>query len=405
MRRLLRRGLAALGAAALVVPMLSVASVAAKTPDDFPSGFTGYHTYAETVADIDAVIAAHPTIAAKYAIGQSYEGRTIWVVKISDNVGTDENEPEVLMESLHHAREHLTVEQALEIIHLLADNYRASPTTELQQRVSAIVRTREIWIVPMLNPDGGEYDISSGDFRNWRRNTMPIPNSRSLGVDLNRNWAYKWGCCNGSSGQPGTSDYRGPSPWFAPEVVALRDFVLSRRVGDRQQITASISWHSFNEQIMWPYGYTKNDVPKTMTADDHATFVSLGTAMAARPIGSTAISASSRSPSRGIQPTTPTSEASTRPTRSSPPRPRAMTMQCCTSSSRPIVRIASSRRSQSPTVARSTTISRRSVAGRSTPMAPTPRCQANSGVTFRRRRRTAQASSRPRRRSAASTSL
>jgi hypothetical protein len=111
---------------------------------------------------------------------------------------------------------------------------------------------------------------------------MPISNSRSLGVDLNRNWAYKWGCCNGSSGQPGTSDYRGPSPWFAPEVVALRDFVLSRRVGDRQQITASISWHSFNEQIMWPYGYTKNDVPKTMTADDHATFVSLGTAMAAR---------------------------------------------------------------------------------------------------------------------------
>ena len=68
----------------------------------------------------------------------------------------------MLFEHLHHAREHLVVEQALEVIHLLADNYRTSPGTPLQQRVSDIVNTREIWIVPMVNPDGAEYDISSG---------------------------------------------------------------------------------------------------------------------------------------------------------------------------------------------------------------------------------------------------
>ena len=276
-------GRAVAGAVGLVCLLaLAVAAPAFAMPAGFPSGFTGYHDYAEMMADINSVIADHPGIVAKQSIGQSYEGRTIWAIKISDNVGSDENEPEVLMDHLHHAREHLTVEQALEIIHLLADNYRASPQSDIQQRVASIVDSREIWIVPMLNPDGGEFDISTGKFQNWRRNRQPVPNSSALGVDLNRSWGYKWGCCGGSSGTPGTTTYRGPSAWYAPEVRALRDFVLSRRVGDRQQITAAISWHSFNEQVMWPYGYTRTDIPRDMTTDDHAAFVALGTGMANR---------------------------------------------------------------------------------------------------------------------------
>jgi hypothetical protein len=283
MRRTATRGLAVCAAALL--GLLIVTPVLAMPLQEFPAGFEGYHDYAEMMADIDVVLADRPAIISKQSIGQSYEGRTIWAIKISDNVGADEPEPEVLFEHLHHAREHLTVEQALEIIHLLTDNYRANPaniTTQLEQRVSDIVNSREIWIVPMVNPDGAEYDISSGQFQNWRRNRQPVPDSSALGVDLNRNWGYKWGCCGGSSGKPGTSTYRGPSAWYAPEVVALRDFVLSRRVGGVQQISEAISWHTFNEQVMWPYGYTTNDVPRDMTADDHAAFVKLGTEVAQR---------------------------------------------------------------------------------------------------------------------------
>ncbi len=282
-RRHIGRGPSVVGS--LLVALTALLSIAgtpalAVRTTDFPSGYQGYHDYAEMMDDIDSVIAAHPNIVAKQSIGQSYEGRTIWAIKISDHVATDEDEPEVLMESLHHAREHLTVEQSLEIIHLLADNYNLATT--LGQRVTDIVNSREIWVVPMVNPDGAEYDISGGQFQNWRRNREPIPGSSSIGVDLNRNWGYMWGCCHGSSGTPGTTTYRGPSPWFAPEVVALRDFVLSRRVNGRQQITEAISWHTFNEQVMWPYGYTTTDVPRTMTADDHAAFVALGTGMANR---------------------------------------------------------------------------------------------------------------------------
>ena len=281
----------ALGIAAVVVGgALSIFSgatpVRAAVPQDFPSGYEGYHSYAEMVADIDAEVAAHPNIVKKFSIGKSYEGRTIWAVKISSNVKVDLSEPEVLFEAMHHAREHLAGEEALHLIHLLADNYRSNPAnqvTDLQRRVSAIVKSREIFIVPMVNPDGAEYDISSGTgFQDWRKNRQPTPGSSQIGTDLNRNWGYKWGCCGGSSNKPGNITYRGPKPWSAPEVRALRDFVLSRVINGRQQITAAISWHTFNEQVMWPYGYTKTDLPRTMTADDLAAFQALGTQVADR---------------------------------------------------------------------------------------------------------------------------
>ena len=274
LRRLASVGVAAVAVLSIAAPVLGIRAA------EFPAGYSGYHDYAETMAAINAVIESHPGIVAKQQIGQSYEGRTIWAVKISDNVDLDENEPEVLFEHLHHAREHISVEQALEIMRLLADNYGGGGP--LGERVTNIVNSRELWIIPMVNPDGSEYDISTGNFQNWRRNRQPIPGSSSIGVDLNRSWAYGWGCCRGSSGTPGTTTYRGPSPWFAPEVRTLRDFVLSRRIGGVQQITTAISWHAFNEQVLWPYGYTKTDLPRTMTGDDHTALVAMARGIANR---------------------------------------------------------------------------------------------------------------------------
>jgi carboxypeptidase T len=248
------------------------AGVATAAAADFPAGYTAYHTYAEMVADLDAVVAAHPTIVRKFSIGRSYQGRELWAAKISDNVGTNEDEPEVVFDSLTHAREHITPEMTLYLLHLLADNYGHD------SRITNIVNTREIFIIFMHNPDGGEYDISGGQFHYWRKNRQPIPNSTATGVDLNRNFGFKWACCGGASNDPTKATYRGPSPWFAPEVVAFRDFVRSRVVGGRQQIRLAITWHSSGERILWPYGYTTVDVPKTMTADDHAAFTALARA-------------------------------------------------------------------------------------------------------------------------------
>ena len=232
----------------LAVPLVAAAallgatvpSVAAADAPDFPPGYTGYHTYDELNADMQSVASTYGKtgtykIARMFSIGDSFEGRPIEGMKISDHPFRDENEPEVLVECNMHAREHLTAEQCLYIIHLLTDNY--GQPTALGQRVTKIVNTREIWIIPMLNPDGAMFDISGGTFHGWRKNRQTNPGSTKIGIDLNRNWSYMWGCCKGSGRKPKSNKYRGAYPFEAVEDQDLRDFILSRRVNGVQQIT------------------------------------------------------------------------------------------------------------------------------------------------------------------------
>ncbi|MGV9309242.1 M14 family metallopeptidase [Nonomuraea sp. NPDC004354] len=241
---------------------------------DFPPSDSGYHNYAEMTADVDALVAAHPAIAGKFVYGTSYEGRPLIGVKISDNVGSDEAETEVLFTAHQHAREHLTVEMALYIMHLLAEGYGTD------SRITDLVNTREIWIMPDLNPDGGEYDIATGSYRSWRKNRQPNSGSTAIGTDMNRNWGYNWGCCGGSSGSPSSDTYRGASAESTPEVRAVADWVRGRVVGGVQQIKSHIDWHTYSELILWPYGYTFNDTAPGLTQDDRDAHATLGQNMA-----------------------------------------------------------------------------------------------------------------------------
>jgi hypothetical protein len=241
---------------------------------DFPAADSGYHNYTEMSNEILSVANAKPSIVSRFSIGKSYQGRDLWAVKISDNVSVDENEPEVLFLGLHHAREHLTVEMTLYILHLLTDNYGVDST------LTNLVNTREIYIIFNVNPDGGEYDIASGSYRSWRKNRQPNSGSSYVGTDLNRNYGYKWGCCGGSSGSTSSDTYRGSSAFSAPETQRVRDFINSRVVGGKQQIKTSITFHTYSELVLWPYGYTYTDVPSDMTADDAAVFSTMGRYMA-----------------------------------------------------------------------------------------------------------------------------
>ncbi|MFF7971886.1 M14 family zinc carboxypeptidase [Streptomyces sp. NPDC007905] len=242
---------------------------------DFPTADSKYHNYAEMNAEIDQRLAAYPGIMSKRVIGKSYQGRDIVAIKVSDNVGTDEDEPEVLFTFHQHAREHLTVEMALYLLRELGAGYGSDP------RITGIVNSREIWIVPDLNPDGGEYDIATGSYRSWRKNRQPNSGSSYVGTDLNRNWNYKWGCCGGSSGSTSSETYRGSAAESAPEVKVVADFVRSRVVGDKQQIKAGIDFHTYSELVLWPFGYTYSDTATGMTADDAAAFKAVGRKMAA----------------------------------------------------------------------------------------------------------------------------
>ncbi|MFH9889542.1 M14 family metallopeptidase [Streptomyces luteogriseus] len=242
---------------------------------DFPSGDSKYHNYAEMTSEINSIVSANPSIASRRVIGTSYQGRNIVAVKISDNVAADESEPEVLFTHHQHAREHLTVEMALYLLRELTSGYGSD------SRVTSMVNNREIWIVPDVNPDGGEYDIATGSYRSWRKNRQPNSGSSYVGTDLNRNWNHRWGCCGGSSGSPSSETYRGPAAESAPEVKVVSDFVRSRVVGGTQQIKAGVDFHTYSELVLWPFGYTYSDTGTGMTADDNAAFKAVGRKMAA----------------------------------------------------------------------------------------------------------------------------
>ena len=104
-----------------------------------------------------------------FSLGTSYGRRTIWAGKISDNVGTDEAEPEVLFTHHQHAREHLTVEMALYALGTLTDEYGTNP------QITDLVDSREIWMVFDVNPDGGEYDIATGPIARGARTASRMP--------------------------------------------------------------------------------------------------------------------------------------------------------------------------------------------------------------------------------------
>lgn len=241
---------------------------------DFPPADAAYHNYAEMVAEIQATAAAHPEIVQLFSIGNSYEGRALWAAKISDNVAQDEDEPEALFVGQYHAREHLTPEMMLYLLDLFTSNYGSDP------QITRLVDTREIYLIFSLNPDGSEYDIATGEYRLWRKNRQPNSGHPAIGTDLNRNHSYRWDGI-GSSPDPSSEIYRGSAPASAPEVAAMEAFVNSRVISGTQQIRVAISFHTFGELILWPYGYTYAAQPEDMPADDAATFVALGQAMAA----------------------------------------------------------------------------------------------------------------------------
>ncbi|QNE73264.1 zinc carboxypeptidase [Streptomyces finlayi] len=244
-------------------------------PMDFPSADSRYHNYAEMNTEINQRLQQYPGIMSKRVIGKTYQGRDIIAIKVSDNVATDENEPEVLFTHHQHAREHLTVEMALYLLRELGAGYGSD------SRITNAVNGRELWIVPDLNPDGGEYDIASGSYRSWRKNRQPNAGSSYVGTDMNRNWNFKWGCCGGSSGSTSSETYRGPSAESAPEVKVVADFVRSRVIGGKQQIRAGIDFHTYSELILWPFGYTSADTAPGLTQDDRDAFATVGRKMAA----------------------------------------------------------------------------------------------------------------------------
>lgn len=205
--------------------------------------FAVYRDYS-TVCDALFALEASG-VARVYNIGTSIQGRDILAVKISDNVDAEEDEPEILFCGNHHAREWISVEVPLMLAEFLTSQYAVN------SYIKDIVDNGEIWICPVVNPDG--YVYSWNTYRLWRKNRR-LNSDGSYGVDLNRNYSYMWGGV-GSSGTPSSDIYRGTAPFSEPETESVRDLVLSRN------FRAVLTYHSYSQLILFPWGYTSDHCP------------------------------------------------------------------------------------------------------------------------------------------------
>ena len=223
------------------------------------STFGGYYSYAEMITAMDNLVAAYPTLAQKINLGLSAESRTIWAIKISDGVSTDDAaEPDVLYMGLQHAREAIGGSSMIFFMQYLCEQYSLDP------RIKSLVDAREFFIIPCVNPDGWEYNrLNGGAGSGWRKNRRLI--SGNYGVDLNRNYSVDWGtCATVTCGAPsscgsssGSSDtYYGPSAFSEPETRAVRDLCYARN------FVAAIDQHAYGPYYSLPYGKTA----RTLTA-------------------------------------------------------------------------------------------------------------------------------------------
>ena len=245
--------------------------ITAVTPLAFPPDFDDYHDYAEMVSELHGLAATYPDITHLQSIGQSHQGRELWMLRITDRPHEIEaDEKGILIYGGTHAREHLSIEQALFLANDLVQNYG------VEGEATNLIDNRDIWILPNLNPDGSEYDIDQWHSQPpyWRKNRRDNQDG-TWGVDLNRNFGYRWGCCGGSSSYTGSNTYRGPAPFSEPESQALRDFVIAH-----PRLTMSFSLHTYGELILYPYGYTYLDLPPDMEADDLQIFRAMSSKIA-----------------------------------------------------------------------------------------------------------------------------
>ena len=216
--------------------------------------FTDWHSTAEVNTIMNDLASTHSARCMIVNVGTSVLGTQIRALKISDSVATnDPNEGDVVIVAAHHAREWMSIETALYIAEQLLTRYGTDAT------VTAAVDSLEIWIVPVVNPDGFAYTQTTDRF--WRKNRRNNGDG-TFGVDLNRNWGYQWGLSSGSSGTTSSDTYRGTSAWSEPEVLAVRNFVLGLN-----KLKTLITYHSFSQLFLTPWGYSFSDADGEPTLD------------------------------------------------------------------------------------------------------------------------------------------
>ena len=187
-----------------------------------------------------------PSIAQLHELGTTHEDRPILALKISDNAAAHEDEPAMLLNSAHHGSELLSIEYTLDAIQQLLEGYDSDP------KIRRYVDELEIWCVPLVNPDGNHTFTEITHWagrKNGRDTNGDGVKTPWEGVDLNRNYPFRWGALGevGSRSWPEHYWYRGTEPASEPETRAMM------ALANAEHFAASISYHTVSTAILSPY--------------------------------------------------------------------------------------------------------------------------------------------------------
>lgn len=201
-------------------------------------------SYTELVNKLDSLRLEYPALVSqKFSLGQSYLDTTIWAVRITKNPDAPTGRPEVLYHALIHAREPVSMQAQLYYVYWLVENYNIDPLA------TYILNNREIYWIPIFNPDGYIYN-EVNTTANWRRNRKPC--GSNIGVDLNRNFGiYQfWNAPNGGSSTfCGSDTYRGSTPFSEPETQVVANFIMSRN------FKAGLGAHTYGNLLIKPWAW------------------------------------------------------------------------------------------------------------------------------------------------------
>ncbi|MDD4309960.1 MAG: M14 family zinc carboxypeptidase [Candidatus Cloacimonetes bacterium] len=228
----------------------------------------GYRNYQNMVDELMVLQAEYPSLMQVSSLGESWAtqyrnqglpayqnyNHQVWAVKLSNNVSVQEDEPAFYFVGAHHAREPISMETVMAILVNLLEGYGTDAT------ITDLVNTSEIWFVPLLNPDGHKIVLDQTDVW-WRKNLRDNNANEAIdlgsdgsgpdGIDINRNYGYKWGYLS-ASGNPNSITYHGLEPFSELETQYFKAFLESRN------FLAGISYHTYGEYVLYPFGYMYN---------------------------------------------------------------------------------------------------------------------------------------------------
>jgi carboxypeptidase T len=226
---------------------------------DFPNTDSKFNNYGELLTELKAIADAAPEIVSYEVVGKSVEGRDLVALRISTDLQNSGKKPGIIFLGTHHAREHISTEMPLMLAQYLVSEYKAN-----NPDIVKYIENREITILPLVNPDGSEWDVSTGRYKAWRKNRKKN-SSGNYGVDLNRNYGYMWGT-GGSSKDQSSDVYMGVKPFSEPETTAVKDYIDAHT-----NITTLLTFHTFSELILYPWGHKYDSIETARDLKVHQT--------------------------------------------------------------------------------------------------------------------------------------